>query len=135
MMPALSPLQQVARARRIVGENQLRIRWSEESPLSATVTDQQVVVVLSVTRRVDIRGGSKITHRGTRGYVYRRRLSGMGWYLSESFEVINRLPEPELELSFGGVTEAEYRERKAHEDMCYRPGTPSFPMSGPMART
>ena len=128
---SLTPLQQLRRAMNLVGASQLRVRWSEESPLSATVQDDQIVVVLSVTRRVDIRGGTKITHQGTRGLVFRPRQSSPGWILADEFAIVNKLDDPVLELSFGGVREDEYVERKLHEEMCYRPGTASFPMDGP----
>lgn len=132
--PTLSPLQQLRRAINLVGESQLKVKWSEESPLSAVIRDDQIVVVLSVNRRVTIRGGTKITHMGTRGLVYRPRGSTPGWYLEQELVVVNKLDDPILEMSYGVLKENEYLDRKLHEDMCYRPGTSSFPMDGPMTR-
>lgn len=129
-----TPLQQLRQALNLVGEHQLRVRWSEESPLTTVIEKDQIVVVLSVTRRTHVKGGSKITHEGTRGYVFHRRTQSSGWYLADTIELVNKLDHPVYELSYGGVTEAEYAERIEHEKMCYRPGTSSFPMDGPMTR-
>lgn len=134
MKKNLTPLQQLRQALNLVGERQLRIRWSEESPVAVTVQDDQIVVILSVTRRADIHRGTKITHQGTRGYIYRPRTDTPGWYLAESIEAVNKLAEPIYEYSTWMPDEDEYLERKLHEDMCYRPGTSSFPMDGPKAR-
>lgn len=120
-------LQQYAAARRLVGPSLLRL-GSDETPAGSVIAEDRVIVVLSVARRVYVRGGSKVTHRGTRGLVFTFDPVRNVWNLSETFDTTSKLPEPEWEVSFGGVSPEEYIDKRAHEAMCHRPGNDRHPL-------
>lgn len=123
----LSPFQLLARARAIVGRDALVMRYGER-PDMVRMDPERVVVVLSAERGVDIPGGMKVTHRGLRWLTFDLDATTGKWVQAEPVDIMNRLPEPEFHMSYGVKTIAEQAERRAHEDMCYRPGTSACPM-------
>lgn len=123
----LSPFQLLKRARSIVGERALALRYGER-PDVVTMDPERVTVVLFVEKGVDVRGGMKITHRGLRWLTFNLNKSTGEWDQAEPVYVLNPLPEPELHLSFGVVTPEDYEDKRVFEDLCYRPGTSSCPM-------
>lgn len=126
--PVLTKLQLLGRASEITGRPTLRRLRRGESPSVVTLGLDRIDVVLSVERAVDITGGMKVTHRGVRWLVFHRDPATDTWIAQAPTETLVPLQKPEYHMSFGVVTEAEYNERRAHEAMCYRPGTPSCPM-------
>ena len=124
-------LQRFAAVRRLVGPALLPVVRGERAT-AVTYTPEGVHVMLSVVREVPVRGGTKVTHRGTKWYSFIYDSVTGKWSRETIFESLDKLPSPEYSMSYGVVTEAEYRERKAHEEMCYRPGNRSWPLDGPV---
>lgn len=123
----LSPFQLLARARRIVGDGALSMRYGER-PDVVRVGPQRVDVVLSVEKWVPIPGGMKVTHRGLRWLGFDLDEATGQWVPAEPVVILNRLTEPELHKSYGVKSVEEQAEQRAFEEMCYRPGTSSCPM-------
>lgn len=124
----LSPLQKLARASAITGRAYLRRLRRGESPSTVTLDEDRIDVVLSVQRCVDVTGGMKITHKGVRWFVFHRDPATDAWIAQEPVETLVKLDKPEYHLSYGVVPESEYHEKRAYEDLCYRPGTASCPL-------
>ena len=124
-----SPLQKFADARRILGVTALPMR-DDERPKQVVIADRCITVILSVARWSPVRGGVKVTHRGERWLSFEWNDCDQRWVKVVVSDTTARLVEPELHLS-SAPSEAEQVAREAHEAMCYRPGTRSYPMDGP----
>lgn len=97
-----------------------------DQPDMVEVTADRIVVVLSTSRMVDVRGGSKITHRGLKWFTF-HKVDGT-WVMDDPVIVENKLAEPELHMSFGVKSAIEQVAQRDWEDMCHRPGTSNCPM-------
>lgn len=130
----LTPLQLFAAAQRMVGRDALPMRRGD-SPTHVSMGLNAISVVLSVETWRDVRGGVKITHRGTRALLFTRPEGATRWVREILLDDLKKLDQPEYMLNWV-ETDAEYLDRRAYEEMCWRPGNNRYPMDGPgTART
>lgn len=127
-----TPLQMFAEARRIVGVASLPMRQGERAT-HVSIAKDAISVVLSVETWRDVRGGVKVTHRGTKILLFTRQCNTSRWRVEVLMDELNKLETPVYMLSLD-ESELDQLERKKHERMCYRPGNNRYPMDGPVRR-
>jgi hypothetical protein len=113
----------LATVKRLTGKT-IRLGMFEEVG-NSTITDERIVVLVHRAKVKESRGGFIITHRGSTLYEFTCNSLG-AWIMGKPLTVWNETEE--WHTAFPGLTPAENAARLEWEELCYRPGTDSFPM-------
>lgn len=117
-MVALSPIQQIAAARKTTGKP-FYLRLGEEL-IESNISDTSVMLMIRTVTIKEYVVGYKVTAQGTRLIICKLETDGE-WSVTQMTNWDETFRPYEVGTR-GGKSESEYREQVAWEDDCYRPG-------------
>ncbi len=138
----LTPLQRFAKMRALVGGSSqvFRLKLHEEV-VSVTITEDTAEAMIRTCSVEARRSRDKITSIGLKKITYRRgdyKLPGGGtikvWSTVPTIDTVE-MPVNEDVLTWGRAWTADrLADLEWQEETCYRPGTDTFPMDGPIRK-
>lgn len=128
----VSPFKMLATMQTHMGR-QVQLRLGPEDEIASVhIGTDKCWIILRVARISDRKNGYVVTDRGIRTILF-KRVGPDGWNRSE-MTAWGMLDAPEHRSTWPGRTPEEHAERQQWEDLCYRPGTPEFPMDNAARR-
>jgi hypothetical protein len=89
------------------------------------ITEDRIAVLVNRVKYRETRHGIEVLKRGATVYEFTNTPDG--WKMSEPFTQWWSIPD-ELHVARPGLSPEEHAARVEWETLCYRPGTPNFPM-------
>lgn len=104
----------------------------EDQILSAHISPDKCWLIVRVAHISERKNGYVITRRGLRTILF-NRVGPDAWERDQQ-TVWDTATPPQRHVTWAPPTPAEVAKRREWEDLCYRPGTPDFPLDNPARR-